>query len=148
MSELFPGVDMTERYAGFNRAGAPFGIAFNARTRLSNSRLALEASEFARDAGQYHSFHVRVFHAYFTENLDIGDTAVIMDLASKEGLDGDELAAALRDGQYGPRLDRAMEDAQRYRVTAIPTFVVDGAMTLVGAQSLDVFRKQLRKILA
>jgi len=139
-------VNLTERYASFTRAGAPFGIVFAVRNRLSSSRLALEASEFARDAGRYHSFHVRVFHAYCTENLDIGDVAVLLDLARQEGLDGEELTAALQDGRYGPRLDRAREDAQRYGVTAIPTFVVNGTTRIVGAQSLDVFRNQFRRI--
>lgn len=140
-------MDLTERHAGFTRAGAPFGLVFNVRTRLSSSRLALEATEYARDAGRYHSFHVRVFHAYFTENLDIGDIEVILDLAKKEGLDTEELSAALQDGRYRSRLEDAREDTQRYGVTAIPTFIVNGTKKIVGAQSLDQFRKAFANVL-
>ena len=41
--------------------GKEFGIIFGNRTVLSNSRLALEASEYARDMGKYESFHEAMF---------------------------------------------------------------------------------------
>jgi len=143
---LFPGVDLTERYARFTEAGTPFGAVFTVRTRLSNSRLALEASEFARDAGRHHSFHARVFRAYFTDNLDIGDIRVILDLAQDEGLPANELSAALKAGRYAFRLEEAREEARQYGVTAVPTFIINGAARIVGAQGLDVFRREFDRL--
>ena len=39
---------------------------------LANSRLALQAAEFARENGRGDTFDERVFRAYFSEGLNIG----------------------------------------------------------------------------
>ena len=100
MSKIFPGVDLKKRYEGLSRAASPYEIAFNEITRASNSRQALEASEYARDKGHFDSFHSRVFRAYFIETLDIGDLDVILGLAREDGLDSDDLRRALKEKQY------------------------------------------------
>ena len=144
--KLFPGVDMQQRYAEMNRAAAPYGITFGVRTFLSNSRFALEASEYARDQGKYHEFHERVFRAYFTEVLDIGNIQVVLQLAQEVGLDPGEVKRALEDGMYGSRIDSTMEEASRLGVTAVPTFILNGTHRVVGALPLDQFRKRLALI--
>ena len=146
LSELFPGVDLAERYQRLTQAGTPFGAIFAVRRSMSNSRLALEASEFARDAGRHHGFHARIFKAYFTDNLDIGDMEVILDLAREEGLNIEDLAAALKEGRYRPRLEEAREEARQYGINAVPTFVINGKAKIVGAQGLDVFRKEFQRL--
>ncbi len=143
-SKLFPGVDMKERYAALNRAGEPLGIKFGDRSFLSNSRPALEASEYARDRGRYADFHERVFHAYFTDILDIGNVDVLLNLAAEEGLDAGELKRALEDRTYATRIEEAMREAARYGVTAVPTFIINEKHKIVGAQPLDSFRDRLR----
>jgi len=69
------GVSLESRFSSATREammerlsemGVPYGITFASHERLSNSRLALEASEFAREQGKFHSFHNAVFRAYFT----------------------------------------------------------------------------------
>jgi predicted DsbA family dithiol-disulfide isomerase len=144
--QLFPGVDMEERYADLNRAAAPFGITFGQRTFLSNSRFALEASEFARDLDKYEAFHERVFRAYFTNSLDIGDMKVVLAVARAAGLDPLEVKRALDSGAYGARIDATMHEATRLGVTAVPTFIVNDTHKIVGALPLDQFRKRLARI--
>lgn len=146
LSDLFPGVDLADRYGKLTQAGEPFGAIFAVRTRMSNSRLALEAGEFARDAGCHHGFHARVFRAYFTDNLDIGDNQVILDLAREEGLNVEELTAALKEGRYTARLEEAREEANQYGVNAVPTFIINGKPKIVGAQGLDVFRNEFKRL--
>jgi predicted DsbA family dithiol-disulfide isomerase len=145
-ADLFPGADMTERYANLNKAGAPFGIIFGERTFLSNSRQALEAGEYARDQGRFHSFHERVFRAYFTELLDIGDRQVLLEIARETGLDQQELNSRLRDAFYSKRLAEAVQDAGAVGVTAVPTFIINGSAKIVGALPLESFRERLRRI--
>ncbi len=142
---MFPGVDLKDRYAKLNQAAAPFGLFFGERAYLSNSRLALEASELARDRGHHHSFHTRLFQAYFTELLDIGNLEAILDLGEEDGLDRDELHAALKEGRYAARLEQAKQEAQRYGVSAVPTFIINERHKIVGAQPVEIFREQFRK---
>jgi predicted DsbA family dithiol-disulfide isomerase len=147
-SQLFPDSDMKERYAALNRAGGPYGIRFGERVFLSNSRPALEASEYARQKGRYASFHERIFRAYFTDLLDIGNLDVLLDLAAAEGFDKEDLRRALGDKTYGPRVDEAMSEAARYAINAVPTFIVNEKHKIVGAQPLESFRSRLRQIQA
>jgi predicted DsbA family dithiol-disulfide isomerase len=145
-SVLFPDMDMKERYASLNKAGAPFGITFGERTFLSNSGPALEACELARDNGKYDSFHERLFRAYFTDLLDIGDMTILCKLAEEEGLDPAELSRCLQQGLYLPRIEESMRDAALYGITAVPTFIINEAHRIVGALSLGSFRNRLERI--
>lgn len=143
---LFPGVDIKERYVSLNKAGEPYGLKFGDRTFLSNSKPALEASEYARDQGKFELFHEHVFRAYFTDLLDIGDTAVLLRLSQEVGLDPRELNDALEEERYRSRIEESMKDAARVGVTAVPTFLIQGVQKIVGAQPLGVFRDQLTRL--
>ncbi|MBI4961807.1 MAG: DsbA family protein [Desulfomonile tiedjei] len=145
LAKLFPGIDLKDRYEKLNQAAASFDLFFAERSYVSNSRLALESGEFAKDLGHHHSFHNRVFHAYFTELRDIGDLEVLFQIAQEDGLDRDELQAALKERRYAPRLAQAGQKAQRYAVNAVPTFIVNGHQKIVGAQSVEFFREQFKK---
>ena len=139
-------MDIKERYASINKAGEPFGCRFGDRTFLSNSKPALEASEYARDNGKYDSFHEQIFRAYFTDLLDIGDTEILFKLAQDVGLDPQELKRSLDEGLYRTRIEEAMKEAARYGITAVPTFIIDEVHKIVGAPPLGSFRDQLRSI--
>ncbi len=144
LTTLFPGVDLKQRYANMNRSGEPYGILFGELSRVSNSHLALEAGEFAKDAGKFHEYHKRVFRAYFSELQDIGNLDVLVKLATEAGLDAADLQTALKTGRYEPRLLHAREEAEKHSITAVPTFIIEGKHKIVGAQSMNVFRERLR----
>ncbi len=108
--------------------------------------MALEASEYARDAGCFDSFHDRLFRAYFTETRDIGDLDVLLELAEEEGLDKADLRVALQEGRYTSRLNEARREGHQLGINAVPTFIINGKFRIVGAQSLDFFRDRLREI--
>ncbi len=132
-------------HAQLHQRGKEFGIVFGDRTLLYNSRLALEASEYARDMGQYDVFHKNIFHAYFTEALDIGNLDVISDVAQKSGLDTDGVIKAIKDHSYSPRLDEAREEGRLINLTGVPTFIINGRYKIVGAQPVEVFKEIFRK---
>ena len=119
--------------------GKEFGIVFGNRTLLSNSRLALEASEYARDMGKHESFHETMFRCYFTDARDIGSIDVIKSVATSSGLDADDLANALKDGRYRSRLTEARKEGEKINLTGVPTFIINGKHKIVGTQPVDVF---------
>ncbi len=129
-----------------NHTYNPLGVNFGDVSLLSNSRMSLEASEYARDAERFDSFHGRAFRAYFTETRDIGDLEVILELAQEEGLDPVDLRVALQEGRYASRLDEALREGRKLGINAVPTFIIHGTHRIVGAQSLDFFRERLRDI--
>ena len=146
LAERFKGRDLTPFYEQLNNRGKELSIVFNTHELLSNSRLALMASEYARDVGAYEAFHENMFHAYFTEGLDIGSPDVIAAVAAKSGLDGKEMLAAAGDGRYESRLDEARREGESLSLTGIPLFIVNDKYKIVGAQPLNVFRDFLAKI--
>ncbi len=146
LSERFKGYDLSSFYEQLRARGKEVGVVFGDRTLLSNSRAALMASEFARDKGQYHSFHENIFHAYFTEGLDIGNLDIIAAVAEKSGLDKKETLGAIKDGRYASRLDDARKEGQLIGLTGVPTFIINNKHKIVGAQPIETFRDILNKI--
>jgi predicted DsbA family dithiol-disulfide isomerase len=132
-------------YDQLRQRGKEFGIVFGNRTLLSNSRLALEAAEYARDMGKYESFHEHMLHAYFTETLDIGSLKVISSIAAKCDLDVTDMMNALSDGRYRPCLTQARKEGEMINLTGVPTFIVNGKHQIVGAQPVEVFQEIFSK---
>lgn len=146
LSERFKGHDLTSFYEQMRARGKEVGVVFGNRTLLSNSRLALMAAEYARDLGQHDSFHENIFHAYFTEGLDIGNPDVIAAVAKKSGLDEKEMLSAVEDGRYTSRLDEARKEGQLINLTGVPMFIIENKYKIVGAQPIEAFRDLLDKI--
>lgn len=146
LAELFPGRDLTAGSAALARRAAEFGLAYGRSERLSNSRLAIEAAEFARDAGRFSDFHEELFAAYFARGEDIGALQVLREVARHAGLDTGALEEALTAGIYAPRREQVAAEARRLGFSGVPTFVFAEEHTVVGAQPLSVFRELLDRL--
>ena len=147
LSERFKGMDLAPFYANLRARGSELGIVFNEHAILSNSRMALLASEYARDAGHYDAFHENMFRAYMTEAQDIGRPEVIAAVAEKSGLDARATMDAVKDNRYAPRLAEAAREGQLLGLTGIPLFLINNQYKIVGAQPIDTFRNFLGKII-
>ncbi|KZN24384.1 disulfide bond formation protein DsbA [Haladaptatus sp. R4] len=71
-------------------------------------------------------FDEAIFAALWQDGRDIGDTAILADLASDVGLDGDEIRDAAENDELRAELDELFTDAQQRGITGVPTFVYDG----------------------
>jgi len=147
LSILFPGFNPESMVERLRRAGTPYGISFNKIERLSNSRLSLEASEFARDRGSYEKLHSRFFEAYFLEGRDIGSLETVLEIADEAGLDKVELKEALHKGIYRDRLQEHRELGLRYTVAGLPTFIINGEDKIVGAREYETFARAVSNYL-
>lgn len=124
---------------------AGLGIAFTrGRTWTSNSRLALEAAEFAGEHGDAMRYQRAMFKAYFEDLSDIGDIETIVRIGKEAGLPEGELREALTSGQYRDEVEEGIRWAQQVGVTAVPTFVLDGKYPIVGAQEGQAFEQLLQ----
>ena len=121
--------------------GAELGVEFCERSLLANSRLAIEAAEYARDKGMHSVFSEKVFQAYFSNGRNIGEMDVILEVASESGLDRAEVHRAISDGVYAPRRIQIAEEAERLGINSVPTFIINDRHQLVGAQPSEAFRK-------
>jgi predicted DsbA family dithiol-disulfide isomerase len=144
-SEYRRGMDPETRRAIWARIQAMAentGFTMKPPELLTNSRIALEAAEFAQECGRGEAFEERVYRAYFNEGLNIGDQGVLAKLAAEVGIDRDELNLAIESNRYTARLRDNTIEAHERGVSGVPTFFV-GDYPLVGAQSEDVMRQIL-----
>jgi predicted DsbA family dithiol-disulfide isomerase len=127
--------------------GERLGIKYTrGRATTSYSHLALEAAVFAFEHGDGWAFHKRVFKAYFEELLDISDEEVLVRLAGETSLPADALRNALADGRYRGEVDEGIAWSRSIGVTAIPTFVFNERLGMVGAQELDAMREVMHRV--
>jgi predicted DsbA family dithiol-disulfide isomerase len=143
--DYFPGMDPGAFFRQLDARGRKMGARFGLQPLMSNSRMAMQGGEFAKEHGRYDAYHEAVFRAFFTDGRDIGDQKVILDLAKGVGLDTLALRAALEDGTYMPRLQETSRKAKMNGISAAPTFVIDDYGPISGAQPFDTFRTILRR---
>jgi len=115
---------------------------------VPNSRKALEVTELARDRALHEPVHTRLMHAYWEEGQNIGDEEVLLGLVVEAGLDRGEAAAALAERRYADRVDASTHAANRHGINAIPAFVLDGRLLILGAQPHAAFEQGLAQIKA
>jgi predicted DsbA family dithiol-disulfide isomerase len=89
--------------------------------------------------------HQRLFRAYFTDNRDLADHAVLAALAAEAGLDPDRAAEVLATDAYGDEVRGDERQASELDIHAVPTFVVEGRWIIPGAQEIDTFVELLER---
>jgi predicted DsbA family dithiol-disulfide isomerase len=72
------------------------------------------------------AFDEAVFAALWEDGEDIGDSDLLVDLATDAGVAADEVRSALGDDALRDEVRDQFAEAQRRGVTGVPTFVVDG----------------------
>ena len=144
--DYFPGMDPEAFFRQLDERGKKMGVRFGPQPLMSNSRMAMQGGEFAKEHGKYDAYHEAVFRAFFTDCEDIGNRSVILELAKKVGLDAVALDAALEKNIYLPRLQATTKKAKANGFSAAPTFVIEGYGSISGAQPFDTFRMILRRV--
>ena len=100
------------------------GLTVPKRSRpFSRSRQALEGVEFAKAAGKANAYLGAVYHAYWEEDRDIADIAVLMDVAEKTGLDVAAFTKALEERVYRDRIVEYDDPAHAAGVWNVPTWM-------------------------
>lgn len=119
------------------------GLGYAPPPVVPNTLASLRLGEFARDAGALRELHPRLFRAYWAEGRDIGDVAVLAELAEGVGLDPREAAAATADARYTERVLTSTDAAVRAGVNGVPAWVIDDRLLVPGAQPHKVFERAM-----
>jgi predicted DsbA family dithiol-disulfide isomerase len=129
--------------------GADVGIDFRwAGKRRVNTFDAHRLGVWAEGAGGAEAraaLEQRLFRAYFTDNDDVSDHAVLARLAAEVGHDpgGADATAALATGVGTDQVRAEEAQATDLGISAVPTFVIEGRWAIPGAQDVDTFVKVL-----
>jgi predicted DsbA family dithiol-disulfide isomerase len=117
------------------------GLTFDPSPTLPNTLHALQVTELARDRDLHEPVHRRLMHAYWSERADLGDDDVLLDLVSEAGLDREAAGAVIAEGDYADRVVASTQEANRLGINAIPAFVLDRRLLVLGAQPEEAFER-------
>ncbi len=118
------------------------------RANTRDAHRLLWYAEHHGPAGSQDALAERLFSAYFTRGLNVGDAAVLAEEAAGAGLDPDA-ARHLLDSDGGRiEVEASLAYAAEAGITAVPTYVIDGRWSIPGAQDPDVFVQVLRRLAA
>lgn len=133
------------RIAEFARE-AGVEIDFDAIARTPSTVDAHRLIHWAGIEGRQNTVVDALFRAYFREGRDIGDRAVLAEIAGEAGMDA-QMTATLLAGESDVADIRARDAHARARgVNGVPTFVVAGQYALSGAQPTETWDKVLDEL--
>lgn len=101
------------------------------------SRRAHEAAHWARRRGKFREYNDALFHAFFQRGEDIGNTDVLVRLASDKGVDGDDLRAALDNDLSLENVLADEREAKKLGLSGVPAFIANRKIALSGVQSVE-----------
>lgn len=110
------------------------------------TRLAHEATEYAREHGKGNQFHKTVFHKVYAEGEDPSQWDMLRSAAEEVGLDADEMQREVEAEKYRANVEDQVRWAYQIGVSGVPTYVIDDRYAIVGAQPYEVFKSALAQI--
>lgn len=125
--------------------GAELGITFQFEA-IGRSPNTLDAHRLIRRAagtGRQDEVVARLFAAYFTEGRDIGDRAVLADVASASGFDRAAAGTFLESDDLAEDVRREIGMAQDLGIQGVPFFIFGGTHAVSGAESADVLARAM-----
>jgi len=122
-------------------------MEFHSTERIYNTRIAHEATEYAREHGKGNEFHKLIFHKVYAEEGDPSQWDVLRSVAQEIGLDAEEMQRDVENEIYTANVADQVRWAYQIGVTGVPTYVINDRYAVVGAQPYEVFKNALEQIM-
>jgi predicted DsbA family dithiol-disulfide isomerase len=138
-----------------------YGMKFVSVPRIYNTRLAHEATEYARqhdnparfkspiqrdERGKGNEFHKVLFRKVYAEGEDPSKWDVLRSAAEEAELDAEEMQREVEAEKYMATVVDQVRWAYQIGVTGVPTYVINDRYGIVGAQPYEVFKSTLEEI--
>ena len=112
---------------------------------VANSYDAHKMIQLAKTKGLGDEAEERLFLAYFTEGVDVGDPQQLLKLGKEIGLVAEEITAAIESDEYAYKVKQDIQEAQSIGVTGVPFFVFNRKYAISGAQPSSLFLQTLEQ---
>ena len=136
------------RLEAMNRLAAEEGLAFDlAHTQGGNTFDAhrLIHLGYERDLATGGALKEALLESYFTNLLPVSEPDVLVEVATRVGLDEKEVRGVLESDRYAAEVRADELDAANLGCTGVPFFVVDRVFAVPGAQDADTFLLTLER---
>ena len=139
LEQLFAGrsFDLEAAQARLTAMAAIQGLPYGERTNTYNSRLAQELAKWGELQPGGKAIHDALFRAYFVDGINLSRVDKLVEIAGSVGLSEEEAREVLESRSFAEIVDGDWGRAAEFRVTSVPTFVINGK-GVVGAQSYEV----------
>lgn len=122
------------------------GLSYNFdKAIVANSFDAHRLIQFAKTVGKGDQAEEALFHAYFTEGIDMADLDSLKSIGLKIGLTESELNRILHSDEYSYDVSQDIQEGQNLGLRGVPFFVIDRKYGISGAQPVEIFVETLKK---
>ena len=135
---------------GIRARGVELGFTFDMekRGRIYNTFDAHRLLHWAELEGKQIDLKRALFAAYFTDGRNPSDHNVLIDVASKVGLDAEQAKEILASDHYAAEVRQREQLFGQLGIRAVPSVIVNDKYLIQGGQPVAVFEQALRKIAA
>ncbi len=150
MSSRVSSPEGRERMAAMRQALVDYGNAedipyrFDAVTRRPNSFDAHRLVRWAQGQGKGAAAKEALFRAYFNEARNVGDHAVLVDIARSIDLDPDIVADLLASGADTESVREEAEVFRQMGISGAPTYIANRKVAVQGAESAEKLARFIR----
>lgn len=130
--------------------GDPLGITFNfdETSRIVNTFAAHQLLDWAQEHGKQHPLKMALFDAHFTDQRDVSDVEVLIEVAATTGLDAGAARDVLRTGSHAAQTRARQQFWTSRGISGVPSMVFDGRYLLTGAQGAETYAQMLIKVIS
>jgi predicted DsbA family dithiol-disulfide isomerase len=128
--------------------GADVGFVFDMkkRGRIYNTFDAHRLLHWAESQGKQHALKMALFDAYFTEGGNPSDHAVLIEVASRVGLDANRAKEVLATGEFSKEVRDQEQHYLSHGIHAVPSVIINNRHLIQGGQPAEQFERALRQI--
>ncbi|MEZ8184466.1 DsbA family oxidoreductase [Shewanella sp. 5S214] len=127
-------------------ADLDFEFNFSDASRIYNTLQAHQLLYWAAESGKQTELKLALFSSYFTDQKNPDDIEVLIEAATKVGLDADEARAVLTD----KRFETAVKEEEQLWISrgiqAVPAIVFNQQYLVSGAQDPDTIAELISKL--
>ena len=124
-----------------------FDFNFTPESRIVNSFQAHQLLDFALSQGLQHPLKLALFKAHFTDNRDVSDPDVLIDVATTVGIDADAVREVLDSGALVDSVREKQKFWTSRGISGVPSMVFGGKYLVTGAQGAENYAQILRQTL-
>jgi predicted DsbA family dithiol-disulfide isomerase len=129
------------------RLGQQLGFTFNwsAESRMWNTFITHQLLDFALSQGKQHPLKLALFEAHFTDQRDLSQKDVLLDVATSVGLSAEDATRVIDTGELGATVREKQQFWTARGISGVPSMIFGGKYLVTGAQGADNYAEILRR---